>query len=138
MICLSRNTIILDSFPPQKSEVYTCSIWSDYSVSEFTDDQPSSRVKHKWRPHHRSQKNYGSHTIARVHNIARVHCSTCTCFFSKQTENWLLRSSIEMFYSRPCLMFHEMCYLLTLPEKHSTENKWPHIRVSNKKTSVER
>ena len=80
----------------------------------------------------------GSHTIARVHNIARVNCSKCTYFFLKQTENWVPRNCIGLFYSRPCLMFHEMCYILTLHEKHNIENKWPTIRVSNKKTSVER
>ena len=31
------------------------------------------------------QKNYGSHMIARVHNIAHVNCWTCTYFFQKQT-----------------------------------------------------
>ena len=35
------------------------------------------------------------------------------------------RNYIELFYSRPCLMFHEMCYILTLHEKHNIENKWP-------------
>ena len=138
MIWLSRNTKILDSFLPQKMEVYACSIWSSYSVSEFTDNQPCWRVKHKWRPHHRRQKNYGSHTIARIHNIVHVNFSTCTCFFPKQTESWVPRNSIELFYSHPCLMFHDMRYILTLHEKHNIENKWPHIWVSNKKTSVER
>ena len=135
MICLSRNTIILDSFPPQKLEVYACSMWSGYSVSEFTDNKLCSRDKHKWRPHHRRQKN---HMIACIDNIVRLNCSTCTNFFPKQTENWAPRNSIELFYSRPCLMFHEMCYILTLHEKQNIENKWLYIRVSNKKTSDER
>ena len=39
MISLSKNTIILDSFCPQKLEDYACSMWSGYSVSEFTDSQ---------------------------------------------------------------------------------------------------
>ena len=68
---LNRNTKVLDSFPPQKWLVYACSMWSDYSVFG------------KWCSHHRRQKNYGSHTIARVHNIARLNCSTGTYFFLK-------------------------------------------------------
>ena len=82
---LSRNTKVLDSFPPQKWEVYACSMWSGYLVFGFTDDQPCYRDKHKWHSHHRRQKNYGSHTIACIHNIARVNCSTGTYFFLKQT-----------------------------------------------------
>ena len=39
MISLSKNTIILDSICPQKLEDYACSMWSGYSVSEFTDSQ---------------------------------------------------------------------------------------------------
>ena len=134
MIWLSRNTILY-SFPPQKLEDYACSTWSGYSVSEFTENQLCWCDKYKWRPHHWRQKNYGSHTMARVHNTARVNCSKCTYFFPKQTENWVPRNYIELFYSRPCL-FHEMCYILTLHEKHSTENKWPPIRVSNKKQAL--
>ena len=36
-------------------------------------------------PQHMRQKNYGLHTITRVHNIVRVNCQTCTYFFPKQT-----------------------------------------------------
>ena len=30
-MCLSRNTKVLDSFPPQKCEFNACSMWSGYS-----------------------------------------------------------------------------------------------------------
>ena len=52
------------------------------SVS-FTDIRPCQRNKHDSRPHPKRQ-NYGSHMIARVHNIAHINCRTCTYFFQKQ------------------------------------------------------
>ena len=37
------------------------------------------------RSHHTRQKNYGSHTIAHVHNVVCANCYACTYFFQKQT-----------------------------------------------------
>ena len=59
-------------------------MWSGYKVFEFTNIQPCLRDKHDLRPHHTTQKNYRSHTIARVRDIARVNCRTYTYFFPKQ------------------------------------------------------
>ena len=73
----------MDSFPPQKWEVYACSMWSGYLVVGFIDDQPCYHNKHEWRSHQRRLKNYESHTIACVHNILHVNCSTGTYFFSR-------------------------------------------------------
>ena len=75
MMWLSRNTKLLDSFPHQKWGVKACYMWPGYLVLK----------KHKWRPHHTRQKNYGSHMITRIHNIARVNCCLCTYVFLKQT-----------------------------------------------------
>ena len=79
---LSRNTKVLDSSPPQKWVVYAWSMWSDYSVFG------------KWRSLHRRQKNYGLQTIAHVHNIAPVSCSTGTYFLPKQTDFWQIANSV--------------------------------------------
>ena len=74
----------MDSFSLQKWKVNACCLWSGYKVFEFTNIQPCLRDKHDLRPHHTTQKNYRSHTIARVRDIARVNCRTYTYFFPKQ------------------------------------------------------
>ena len=86
MTWLNRNIKVLGSFPPQKREVNTCSMWSGYSVFGFTDNQPCWCDKHEWHIHHMRQKNYVSHTITHVHNIGHGNCSTYTYFFPKQTD----------------------------------------------------
>ena len=77
---LSRNTEVLDSFPPEIKKFNACSTWSGYSVLEFTDNQRCLRNNHQWQPYHRRQKNYGSYMLTHVHNIAYVNCNTCTYF----------------------------------------------------------
>ena len=52
-------------------------------------------------------------------------------------KNQVPRNSTEVFYSHPCLTFHELSYNNT-PGKHDIEYKWPNIQVQNKSTSVER
>ena len=94
---LSRNTKVLDSFPPpQKWEAYACSMWSGYSMFG------------KRRSHHRRQKNYESHMIARIHNIAHVNCCKGTYFFLKQTvssgDSYLTLQIEQILGSRPELL----------------------------------
>ena len=101
---LNRNTKLLDSFPPQKWEVKACSMWSGYSVFKFIDSQPCLHDKHKLCPHHTRQKNYGLHTIARVHNITHANCSTWNYIFQKQTGNCsLTRLRCHKFWNEPYL-----------------------------------
>ena len=60
-----------------------------------------------WGSHHRRQKNYGLHTIARIHNIACVNCSTGTCFFPKQTENISDNSQISFRRKAGCTLLQK-------------------------------
>ena len=39
-------------------------------------------------------KNYGSHMIACIHNIARLNCCICTYFFPKQNNLWMKSKNI--------------------------------------------
>ena len=59
------------------------SVWAPWQSALLA--QPVKMISH-----HRRQKNYGSHTIAGIHNIACVNCSTCIYFFLKQTEITLI------------------------------------------------
>ena len=84
MMWLRRNTKVLDSFYPSKWEINACSMWWGYSMFKFIDFQSYWHDKHEWRPSYTTQKNYGSHTIACIHNTAHVNCCTCTYFFRKR------------------------------------------------------
>ena len=89
MMWLRRNTKVLDSFYPSKWEINACSMWWGYSMLRFIDFKSYWHDKHEWRPSYTTQMNYGSHTIACIHNTAHVNCCACTYFFRK----WLLQFS---------------------------------------------
>ena len=83
MMWLSRNTKLLDSFPLKNGKLSPLCVISLLSVWVHLQ---SARDKHEYCPHHTRQKNYGSLTIACLHNKAHMNCRTCTYFSSKQTE----------------------------------------------------
>ena len=81
MMWLRRNAKVLDSFPPQNGKFYTIRLLSSqvhwHSALFLWQAQMMS-------PPYET-KNYGLHTIAHVHNIARLNCRTCTSSWNRMT-----------------------------------------------------
>ena len=97
---LSRNTKVLDSFSPQKWEVNTYSTWSCYWHSAFLVRQA------QMASHHSRQKNYGSHAMARVHNMWTAAHALIS------SRNRLLIIQVYTSQISPGFLVHFLCKLL--------------------------
>ena len=83
MMWLSRNTKVLETFPLKNGKLtpFLCDqvtqCLDSLSFSLFSPTSTKTSTPYE-------EKKNGSHTIARVHNIARVNFCTCTYVFLKQ------------------------------------------------------
>ena len=99
MMWLSRKTKVLDSSPLKNGkfkhvlcdQVTWCLALLTISLVSTTSTNDVPIIGGK--------KNYGSHMIASIHNIARVNCSTGTYFFPKQTASVINKFECNTVYT---------------------------------------
>ena len=99
---LSRNTKVLNSFLlKMRREYLVCMI---RLISASVQWQSALLAQQEWCLHHVRKKNYGSHTIAGIHNIVHANCHTCTYFFLKQTDSLTEKLVLHFLYKKQIIL----------------------------------